>query len=800
MNPVKISTRNPNLELERPPLPVSPQDSFQGPRPDSWWTGSSPLKAGCPGLGADGKLHSLRMPNLKSCTRQQVLDYFQNTWALTDLLFASLKSRDAFYSPPYHRLRHPLIFYYGHPAVLYINKLRISRLVEAIRPDFEVLFQTGVDEMSWDDLLSVENSWPEVEQVVEYRRDVYRTVRGLIKHHEGLKEGHPPITPEHELWALFMGFEHERIHLETSSVLIRELPLEWVQRPAQWVELAARGSHGDGKAVLGRDFPVNDFVAVTGDSVHLGKPVDWPSFGWDNEYGGRSAKVGSFRVQRCLVSNGEYLDFVKAGGYLDPDYWSKEGWEWRQFRNAKCPTFWVSAGPAGMHDYRLRSLFEINEMPWSWPVEVNFHEAKAYAKWRQLRDKKQYRLLTEAEHHRLRAPVGDQADGFGRARPEYNLDLASGSPGPVDKFARAESGVYDLFGNVWQWSEDTFNPLEGFQVHPIYDDFSTPCFDGRHQMILGGSFISTGDEASTWARFHFRPHFFQHAGFRLVEPGAGAQSDQYRGNRLDVYEQDQTFSQYMALHYAPAGLQMPFEGGPKEATEFPVRCAMRAVELARRLGILQTAGSPGAAGRALDVGCAVGRSAFELARAYDSVVAIDGSERFIKAAGELKERGRLRYVLPEEGDISVEEEGIVPSDVDRTRVTFHVGDACDLPALGRFDLVFVANLLCRLSNPRRFLDRLGNQSALVRPGGLLFITTPCTWMETYTPKQEWLGGVEKNGQPQQTFDGLKAALGNEFELVAREDIHLTIREHRRKYQYIVAEMTAWRRRGTADAW
>src|SRR6478736_637684 len=252
MNPVKISTRNPNLELERPALPGSPQYSVQGPRSNSWWTGSSPLKSGCPGLWADGKLHSLRMPNLKSCTRQQVLDYFQNTWALTELLFASLKSRDAFYSPPYHRLRHPLIFYYGHPAVLYINKLRIAGLVEAIRPDFEVLFQTGVDEMSWDDLLSVENSWPEVKQVIEYRRDVYRTVRGLIERHVGLKDGHPPITAE-----------HERIHLETSSVLIRELPLEWVQRPAQWVELAARGSHGDGKAVLGRDFPVNDFVAVT---------------------------------------------------------------------------------------------------------------------------------------------------------------------------------------------------------------------------------------------------------------------------------------------------------------------------------------------------------------------------------------------------------------------------------------------------------------------------------------------------------------------------------------------------------
>src|SRR5437764_1184481 len=147
MNQVKISTRNPNLELERPSLPVNPQDPFQGPRPDSWWTGASPLKSGCPGLGADGKLHSLRMPNLKSCTRQQVLDYFQNTWALTELLFASLKSHDAFYSPPYHRLRHTHIFYYGHPAVLYNNTLRIFGLSSCIPTASAYVSQTGVDEM-----------------------------------------------------------------------------------------------------------------------------------------------------------------------------------------------------------------------------------------------------------------------------------------------------------------------------------------------------------------------------------------------------------------------------------------------------------------------------------------------------------------------------------------------------------------------------------------------------------------------------------------------------------------------------
>ena len=395
----------------------------------------------------------------------------------------------------------------------------------------------------------------------------------------------------------------------------------------------------------GRDFPVNDFVAVTGGSVQLGKPVDWPSFGWDNEYGGRSAKVGSFRVQRCLASNGEYLDFVKAGGYLDPDYWSKEGWEWRQYRNAKWPTFWVSAGPAGMHDYRLRSLFEIIEMPWSWPVEVNFHEAKAYAKWRQLRDKKQYRLLTEAEHHRLRAPVGDQADGFGRARPDTTSISRRVRLGRWMGLLGQNQGFTTCLGMSGSGPR---TPSTRWRVSKFTRSMTILAllFDGRHQMILGGSFISTGDEVSTWARFHFRPHFFQHAGFRLVEPGAGAQSDQYRGNRLEVYEQDPAFSQYMALHYAPAELQMPFAGGPTEVTEFPVRCAMRAVELARRLGILPTSGSPGAAGRALDLGCAVGRSAFELARAYGSVVAIDHSERFIQAAGESKSAAAFDICYP----------------------------------------------------------------------------------------------------------------------------------------------------------
>lgn len=785
---VDTVTRNPNMDLHPHAHPMSDGDPLVGPRPALWWTGCEPNR--CAGIDAAGVLRSLRTPHLDTCSRAEVLDYFDNSWTLTELLFSALQGEQAFHAAPYHRLRHPLIFYYGHPAILYVNKLRLAGLMESVSADVEALFETGVDEMSWDDLSLGDTEWPRVSEVTEYRREVYRRVRGVIERHEDLAPGHQPITDVHPLWALFMCFEHERIHLETSSVLMRELPVEWLSRPAQWAPLhpSAAASRRTPSPVPGVDFPLNELVAVPGGAVRIGKPRDWPSYGWDNEYGERVVDVAPFRVQRFLVSNGEYLEFVKAEGYLDPSLWTEEGWGWRQYRNAKWPTFWVSAGPAGLHDYRLRTMFEIVDMPWAWPVEVNCHEARAYGTWRQQVDKTRYRLLSEAKHHCLRAPPAEHADGFSRDDAGSNRSLAFGSPGAVDAFAANSAGVHDVFGNVWQWSEDHFHSLPGFRIHPLYDDFSTPCFDGKHQMILGGSFISTGDEASVWARFHFRPHFFQHAGFRLVETSHGL-SDVVRLDRpsvANVYEQETALREYMSLHYGEPEQAMPFAGGPVPALDFPRRCAERVVEIARGLGIETE--------RVIDVGCATGRTSFELARAFTEVLGVDLSERFIRAATTLRDAGRLRYFLREEGDVGEDVEAAIEPAIDRTRVRFRVADACALPPeLLGFDAVVAANLLCRLPSPRAFLARLGGPRGLVRPGGIFFVTTPGTWSETFTPKTAWLGGTSRDGKAVRTFDGLAALLKDEFELIVCEDMPLLIREHRRKYQYIVTQMSAWRR-------
>ena len=785
-------SRNPNLdpyafEPVRPPSPG--EDPLLGPRPTSWWTGRPP--SDCPGLCADGALRSLSMPNLATCTRREVLDYFDNAWTLTELLFSALQGEVAFRRAPYHRLRHPLIFYYAHPAAFYVNKLRVAGLHhEPLDEELETLFQTGVDELSWDDLSQTETDWPEVSRVTEYRRSVYRLVRRVIESDPTLAEQHPPITMQSPAWALFMGLEHERIHLELSAVLVRELLLSLIRRPDAWppnAPTSAPQSAGEPAANL--------FVAVGGESLVLGKPRDWPAYGWDNEYGERHAHVRPFRATRFLISNVELRDFVLAGGYQERRFWTDEGWRWRSFRNARWPTFWTAAGPAGLQEYALRTLFETIEMPWSWPALVNIHEAQAYCAWRRERDASvlPYRLITEAEHHCLRDAVVDAPSGQ-RADAQRNLGLAHGSEGPVDAYPPTPRGFSDVFGNAWEWCEDHFHPLPGFRVHPYYDDFSSPCFDGKHQMVLGGSFISTGDAASVWARFHFRPHFFQQSGFRVACSDDGdADCDAVRldasGGSADVYERPELLDQYMMLHYGSDEDAMPYAFGPKGAAGFPRRCAELVAELCARFGV--------ETGRALDVGCAVGGAAFELARSFRAVVGVDLSASFIAAANTLKTRGRLPFTRHDEGELGVHRFAAVDASIDLDRVSFRQADACALPAeLHGFDAVLLANLLCRLPSPRACLARMGGSRGMVRPGGLLVLMSPYTWIEAFTPKDVWLGGLVRDGAEVRSMDGLHAVLDPEFERVDEREMPLVIREHARKYQYIVAHATTWRRRAS----
>lgn len=250
---------------------------------------------------------------------------------------------------------------------------------------------------------------------------------------------------------------------------------------------------------------------------------------------------------------------------------------------------------------------------------------------------------------------------------------------------------------------------------------------------------------------------------------------------MNPYESEKLLSEYLLLHYG-TGEQI-FGGlpGPREALDFPARCVKE---------LLEPVHVPSNA-TAMDIGCAVGGSTFELARHTSSVVGLDYSRSFIAAAQRLQKEGSHTGRMAQEGNLSAAFTVHVPAEIDRSRVRFAEGDAMAIDETETpKDVVLAANLICRLPEPMRFLSRL---PALIKPGGQLLLTTPFTWLEEFTPRANWLGGRSEEGL--RSFDALNAILEPDFELQLAKDLPFLIREHARKFQYGIALGSRWVRRG-----
>lgn len=682
-----------------------------------------------------------------SLTREDIRTYFHETADVYESLFEVLTSDQAYYVKP-NPLRHPLIFYYGHTNTFLINKLVLAGLIsQRVNPQFESMFAVGVDEMGWDDVNEMNYSWPTPAEVKAYRASVRQVVDELIT----TLPFDLPITWESPWWPILMGIEHERIHLETSSVLIRQHALQYVQSHPDWAP-----------CTLDVPAPQNSLIQIAARDIQLAKSSD--HYGWDNEYGQFNKHSPAFAAAKYLTSNAEFLSFVEAGGYQKDEYWLEEGLAWRRFAQAEHPSFWVKQR-AG---WKLRLMTTAVDMPWSWPVEVNYHEAKAYCHWLAAQLGKPVRMPGEHEWYSLYEHAGLSDEKVaGSMNANLFLDHFA-SPCPVNQFAHGE--LFDVVGNVWQWTETPIFPFDGFQVHPLYDDFTTPTFDGRHNLIKGGSWISTGNEALKSARYAFRRHFFQHAGFRYIV------TDTPLEENSSHYESDKLLSEYAEFHYGDSYFGVP---------NFCQALSEYAIEH------LQSR----PAAKALDLGCATGRATFELARHFDHVTGIDFSARFIGLALKLAQQGVLRYTMATEGDlVSYQERQLTALGLDQVvdKVAFWQGDACNLkPQFTGYDFILAANLIDRLYSPRQFLSSIHER---LNVGGVLMLTSPYTWLEEHTPREEWIGGYKKDGENVTTLDGLKTILGQHFSLMQPPvDIPFVIRETNHKFQHTLSEVTLWQR-------
>ncbi|MDG1357499.1 MAG: methyltransferase domain-containing protein [Akkermansiaceae bacterium] len=235
------------------------------------------------------------------------------------------------------------------------------------------------------------------------------------------------------------------------------------------------------------------------------------------------------------------------------------------------------------------------------------------------------------------------------------------------------------------------------------------------------------------------------------------------------YESNQLLSEYLLMHYGTDEHLMPWSFGPKDAIGFPVRTISHFPK-----GDVETS---------LDLGCAVGRSTFELSKTSKHVTGIDFSDNFIAAAEQIRAEGSIDYPMLETGKQNKQATACLPQGSRPENCRFLSGDAMNLPEdLGSFDRVHAANLICRLTEPEKLLSRLPE---LVNPGGDLVLATPCTWLDAYTPPSHQPAG--------DTLEWLKDQLKPAFKLEKQSDEPFLIRETARKFQWTVSLVTHWKR-------
>jgi putative 4-mercaptohistidine N1-methyltranferase len=250
------------------------------------------------------------------------------------------------------------------------------------------------------------------------------------------------------------------------------------------------------------------------------------------------------------------------------------------------------------------------------------------------------------------------------------------------------------------------------------------------------------------------------------------------------YESESILQTYLLFHYGEAEEQLPWAFGPKNALFYPVRCVH---DFVPKLGRLR---------RALDLGCAVGRSSFELARFADEVIGIDLSQTFIEAAKDIQRQGRVTIKRIVEGQRHHLLTRQISHEIDRQKCSFEVGDALDLRSdLGQFDFVLAANLLDRVSDPRKLLE---TAASLTKPFGHFLLCSPYSWLPEFTPSDRWLGAQQTERADLPTWTALQEALQPAFALVKVIDLPFLISETVRKYQWSVAQASLWRKHSPSD--
>ncbi|HTZ49900.1 MAG TPA: SUMF1/EgtB/PvdO family nonheme iron enzyme [Verrucomicrobiae bacterium] len=433
----------------------------------------------------------------KTAEQPTLLQDLLDARALTDKLFDVVQST-ALYERPIAE-RHRLIFYLGHLEAFDWNLFRQhSPSLKSFHPSYDQLFAFGIDPVDGALPNDQPHDWPAIAEVRQYNQRLRREIDVFLDT-ASLGSSRSLATPADTL--LHVAIEHRLMHAETIAYLFHRMP--YGQKNSQ------------NQSAVSANTPHPEMLAVPSGRVTLGLAKNG-AFGWDNEFDLHHLDVPEFLVDKFMVTNGDFLEFLNAGAYSQRHLWRDSDWQWVQSQQIRHPAFWRKQGS----DWLYCGMFEELPLPLDWPVYVSYAEANAYARWAGKS------LPTEAQWQRAaygdrRGPERDFPWGSdSRVNGKGNFDFSRWDPAPVTAHAENVSafGAAGMLGNGWEWCSTEFAAFPGFQAFPFYAGYSANFFDGQHFVLKGGSARTAAPLLRRSFRNWFQPHYqYAYTGFRCVK-------------------------------------------------------------------------------------------------------------------------------------------------------------------------------------------------------------------------------------------------------------------------------------------
>ncbi|MCC5913957.1 MAG: ergothioneine biosynthesis protein EgtB [Balneolaceae bacterium] len=414
-------------------------------------------------------------------SREKLLSQFREVRSFTEQLTDPLETEDFVIQIATHGS--PAKWHLAHSS-WFFEAFLLEKAVsgfESMHPKYSYLFnsyylQTG-DPHCRDKRGNL--SRPTVKEVFEYRKYVNEQVEAFIKNASEDEWGE---------WAgvIEIGINHEQQHQE---LLITDLKMMLAQNPlhSAYKEKRTRPKSSNIEPLTWISF--DEGVHEIG---HNGS-----GFGYDNEFPRHKTYIHSYSLANRLVTNGEYLEFMKSGAYGDPKLWLDEGFSLITEEKWYAPKYWKIID-GEWHHFTLNGLERVD--PNEPVTHVSYFEADAYARWKgcRLPTEQEWELASETE------------------KMEGNF-VDAGHLHPVAESYKAE-GFSQMFGEVWQWTSSAYSAYPGYKPFPGKLGEYNGKFMCNQYVLRGGSCATSENHyRKTYRNFFHTRYRWQFTGIRLAK-------------------------------------------------------------------------------------------------------------------------------------------------------------------------------------------------------------------------------------------------------------------------------------------